>query len=116
MTTLSIASVEIPTFDGIELVTSVQFIIQGEDGKSYNGTFYKTQEDAQAYIDGAVHEIEAMTFAKAHFPELTHKGHVGKANLVASYLKWNADGRKVKEVKKAPTPELPITEGAPEAT
>ena len=104
-----------------KLVNVESFIILDEAGSFVSGTKeYDTREEAQAVIDGMGNYAEGLAFAKAFFPDQAEKAQIGKANVIADYLTWIADGRPVKEAKPAaeptsgetadPAPEAPASE------
>lgn len=85
-----------------KLVDVESFIILDESGAFVSGTKeYDTREEAQAVIDGMGNYAEGLAFAKAQFPDQAEKAQIGKANVIADYLTWVADGRPVKEAKPA---------------
>lgn len=60
-----------------------------------------TEEEAQAELAGLGGFAEGLAFAQAQFPNLGEKAHVGKANVIAEFLAWQAAGKPVKEAADA---------------
>lgn len=98
------------------------FIVVDEAGEFVSGTKeVATEAEAQAQIDGLGNYAEGLAFAKACFPDQADKAHIGKANIVAEFLTWVAEGKPVKAPKPAEEatseeaaapaePEAPVSE------
>lgn len=84
------------------------FIVVDQAGEFVSGTKeVATEAEAQAQIDGLGNYAEGLAFAKACFPDQADKAHIGKANIIAEFLTWVADGKPVKEAKPAAEPAAP---------
>lgn len=108
----------IKTLVGQALVAGVitetsSFVIVDAAGEAAVSKVFKSEAEAQAQIDGLANYAEGLAYAKAHYPDLSAKGHVGKANEISSYLDWVAGGRLTKEAK--PAVEAAPVESEPEA-
>lgn len=73
--------------------------VADEAGNLVGRKAHATVEDAQAELAGLGGFAEGLEFAKAQFPELGEKAHVGKANVIAEFLSWQSAGKPVKEAK-----------------
>lgn len=96
----------IKTLVGQALVAGVitdtsSFVIVDSAGEVAVSKVFKSETEAQAQIEGLANYAEGLAYAKAHYPDLSAKGHVGKANEISSYLDWVAGGRLTKEAKPA---------------
>lgn len=81
------------------LVKSEIFFVADEAGNLVGRKAHKTAEEAQAEAATLEGYASGLEFARAQFPELGDKAHVGKANVVAEYLAWVAAGKPVKEAQ-----------------
>jgi len=96
---------------------SFSYIVDDATGELVGKKAHATEAEAQLELDGLGHFESALTFAKAQFPDMSAKAQIGKANVVAEYLSWEAAGRPVKEAKvvegndEAPAPEQPAADG-----
>lgn len=95
-------------------VTVESFVVVDAKGNPVDGKAYSTKEEAQGKIDSMGNFAIGLAFAQAQFPDQADKAHIGKANLIAEYLDWEAAGRPVKEAKPVaePTPAAAV-EGEP---
>lgn len=64
-------------------------------GKKAHGTLAEAEHE----LSGLKGLEEGLEFAKAQFPELGQKAQVGKANVVAEFLSWVANGKPVKDAE-----------------
>lgn len=62
---------------------------------------HSTKEEAEQELAGLGGFAEGLEFAKAQYPALGEKAHVGKANVIAEFLAWQAAGKPVKEAAAA---------------
>lgn len=110
----------IKTLVGMALVANVitetqSFVIVDSSGEVAVSKVFKSEAEAQAQIDGLANYAEGLAYAKAHYPDLSAKGHVGKANEISSYLDWVAGGRLAKEAKSETLEVVAQDEAEPEA-
>lgn len=97
-----------------KLTTVETFIIVDAAGSFVSGTKeYDSQAEAQAVIDSLGNYAEGLAFAKAKYPDQAEKAQIGKANVVADYIQWIADGKPVTEAKPAVAEEAPAEPEAP---
>ncbi|QGH45106.1 hypothetical protein [Ralstonia phage Reminis] len=96
------------------LVKEEFFYVADEAGNLVGRKSHSTEAEAQAELTGLAGYAEGLEFARAQFPELGDKAHVGKANVVAEFLAWKEAGKPVKEPKSADVAdsEADGTEGA----
>lgn len=96
------------------LVKSEIFYVADEFGQLVGRKAHDSEEEAQAEMATLAGYAEGLEFARAQFPELGDKAHVGKANVIAEFLAWQAAGKPVKEAKAADaaTEEVADTDGA----
>lgn len=92
------------------LVKTEVFYVADEAEQPVTGKSHSTLELAQSELDGMAYLVEGMAYAKAQFPELADKALKGKANVIAAFLEWDANGRPVVEAKAA----AEVVEEAPE--
>jgi hypothetical protein len=92
---------------------SFSYIEDDATGELVGKKAHATEAEAQLELDGLGHFESALTFAKAQFPDMSAKAQIGKANVVAEYLSWEAAGRPVKEPKPAGEVKAdePVVEG-----
>lgn len=96
---LTIKSEVSTNIKGGALVKSEIFFVADEAGNLVGRKAHDTAEEAQLEMDTLAGYAEGLEFARAQFPELGDKAHVGKANVVAEFLAWKAAGKPVKEAK-----------------
>ena len=96
---------------GAALVKSEIFYVADEAGNLVGRKAHKSEEEAQAELSTLAGYASGLEFARAQFPELGDKAHVGKANVIAEYLAWEAAGKPVKELK-ADAPEATVDDGS----
>ncbi|UOW66380.1 hypothetical protein vBAspATola_37 [Aeromonas phage vB_AspA_Tola] len=96
---------------------TVFFVKDDQSGAIVSKKVYGTQEEAQEELSGLQGLEVGMLFAQSAFPDLGQKGQVGKANVVAEYLAWEAASRPVKEAKPvADGEEAPAEAPQPDET
>lgn len=83
------------------LVTETFFFVADEEGKLVGRKAHSSEAEAQAELATLAGYAEGLEFARAQFPELGDKAHVGKANVIAEFLAWKEAGKPVKEPKVA---------------
>lgn len=93
---------------GVFKEESFSFVADAE-GNLVGKKAHATVEDAQKELDGMGHYLTGLEFAKAQFPKDGDKAHVAKANVIARFLSWEAEGRPVL------TADAPAPEAEPEA-
>lgn len=82
---------------GGKLVTDKAFIVTDEAGNLLGGKQYPTEAEAKEAQGELQHIADGMAFVVATTPDLSPKAKVGKAKIVAAYLKWVEDGKPVTE-------------------
>lgn len=98
---LTIKSQETTRIVSGSLTTETFFYVADEAGNLVGRKSHSTQDEAQAELATLAGYAEGLEFARAQFPELGDKAHVGKANVVAEFLAWKEAGKPVKEAKPA---------------
>lgn len=88
------------------LVQETFFYVADEAGKLVGRKAHATEEEALAEKEGLAGYAEGLEFARAQFPELGDKAHVGKANVIAEFLTWVATGKPVKASKDVQSLEV----------
>lgn len=83
------------------LVKESFFYVADEAGNLVGRKAHSTEAEAEAEKAGLAGYAEGLEFARAQFPELGDKAHVGKANVIAEFLAWVQAGKPVKEAKAA---------------
>lgn len=81
------------------LVKEEFFYVADEAGNLVGRKSHSSEAEAQAELAGLAGYAEGLEFARAQFPELGDKAHVGKANVIAEFLSWKDAGKPVKEPK-----------------
>lgn len=79
-----------------KLVQEEVFYVADEQGSLVGRKAHSTQEEAEQEKAGLAGLESGLEFAKAQFPELGDKAHVGKANVISEYLAWVEAGKPVK--------------------
>lgn len=97
-----------------KLVTVEQFYIGDAEEAPVSGKMHNTVEEAQAELAGLGYFAEGLEFAKAQFPDISEKAQKGKANVIADFLKWVAEGKPVVEPKSTEVTEEEVAEVAEE--
>ena len=118
MSTLKVLSQDSTKIVAGKLTTETFFYVGDADGNLVGRKAHATEADAQSELAGLGGFAEGLEFAKAQFPKLGEKAHVGKANVIAEFLAWQAAGKPVKSVEEDTSePELEVepTEEAPAA-
>lgn len=77
------------------------YVADDSNGQLVGRKAHATKEEAEAELAGMSGLLEGLEFARAQFPKLGDKAHVGKANVIAEYLTWVAQGKPVKTVEQA---------------
>lgn len=103
MSTLKVASQETTRIVAGKLVNEEFFFVADESGTLVGRKAHATQEEAEQELAGLGGFAEGLEFAKAQFPDVGDKAHVGKANVVAEFLAWQAAGKPVKAPKSTST-------------
>lgn len=85
------------------IVDDTVFYVADADGKLVGKKAHGTAEEAQSELDGLGFYLQGLAFAKAQFPKDGDKAHVAKANVVARFLQWGADGQPVITADSAET-------------
>jgi len=93
-----------------KLIKEEIFYVADEAGSLVGKKAHGSQEEAEQEKAGMAGFESGLEFAKAQFPGLGEKAHVGKANVISDYLAWVEAGKPVKEAS------APEAEEAPEAT
>lgn len=96
---LTIKSQESTNIKGGALVTETFFFVTDEQGQLVGRKAHSTEAEAQTELATLAGYASGLEFARAQFPGLGDKAHVGKANVVAEYLAWVEAGKPVKEAK-----------------
>lgn len=99
-----------------KLVQETFSYVADEAGNLVGRKAHATPEDAQAELAGLGGFAEGLEFAKAQYPELGEKAHVGKANVIAEFLAWGVAGKPVKEAKAPAESDETAPEENPEET
>jgi len=103
MSTLKVASQTSTRIVAGKLVNEEFFFVADADGNLVGRKAHDTQAEAEQELAGLGGFAEGLEFAKAQFPDLGEKAHVGKANVIAEFLSWQQAGKPVKEAKAAGT-------------
>lgn len=98
---LTIKSQDTTNIKAGALVTETFFFVADEDGKLVGRKAHGSEAEAQAELATLAGYASGLEFARAQFPDLGDKAHVGKANVIAEYLAWVEAGKPVKEPKAA---------------
>lgn len=101
MTTLTVQSIESTSIKGSAFVKGVLFFVADEAGQLVGRKGHSSEAEAQAELTGLADYARGLEFARAQFPELGDKAHVGKANVIADFFAWENAGKPVKEAKAA---------------
>lgn len=88
------------------------YVADEETGELVGKKSHDTREEAELELASLAGLEAGLEFAKAQFPKLSLKAQVGKANVIAHFEAWKADGKPVKSVEEADAEEVPE---APEA-
>lgn len=111
MTTLTVQSIESTTIKGSAFVKEVLYFVADESGALVGRKGHSTEAEAQAELAGLAGYARGLEFARAQFPKLGDKAHVGKANVIAEFLAWEDAGKPVKTLEEAAAePEAPADE------
>lgn len=81
------------------LVKEEFFYVADEAGNLVGRKSHSSEAEAQAELSGLAGYARGLEFARAQFPELGDKAHVGKANVIAEFLAWEDADKPVKEAK-----------------
>lgn len=98
---LTIQSKESTRIVAGSMVQETFFYVGDESGQLVGRKAHSSEAEAQAELATLAGYAEGLEFARAQFPELGDKAHVGKANVIAEFLAWKEAGKPVKEAKAA---------------
>lgn len=118
MSTIKVVSESTTKIVAGKLTKEEFFYVADADGNLVGRKAHATQAEAEQELAGLGGFAEGLEFAKAQFPKLGEKAHVGKANVIAEFLAWQAAGKPVKSVEEdtsEPEPEAPEAAPADEA-
>lgn len=97
------------------LVKEAFFYVADEAGNLVGRKSHSSEAEAEAEKATLAGYAEGLEFARAQFPELGDKAHVGKANVIAEFLAWVQADKPVKEVKAAEVADPEVATDSPEA-
>jgi len=100
MSTLKVLSQESTKIVAGKLTTETFYYVGDADGNLVGRKAHATAAEAEQELAGLGGFAEGLEFAKAQFPKLGEKAHVGKANVIAEFLAWQAAGKPVKTVEE----------------
>lgn len=75
-----------------------KYAIADDENQPVSDKTFDSKADAKELMTGLVNFEKGLAFGKAQYPGMSAKSLKGKANLIASYLGWEEDGRPVKKV------------------
>lgn len=77
--------------------TEFHYVADEATGELVGKKAHDLKADAERELAGMSGLESGLEFAKAQFPDQSLKAQVGKANVIAEYLAWEAAGKPVKE-------------------
>lgn len=94
--------------------TEFHYVADEATGELVGKKAHDVKADAELELAGMAGMEAGLEFAKAQFPDQSLKAQVGKANVIAEYLAWEAAGKPVKEAgaKEEGAEEAPAAEEA----
>lgn len=95
MSDVSIIAVETSAVQDGVIVVVDQYAVVDSTGQPVDGKLHKDEESARAVMASMEDLFEGLEYARATFPGMSNQALRGKANAIASYLKWIKAGKPI---------------------